>query len=60
MVRNVLRQVMPDSDLPLIQYKYGPDKDPAQNWDDFYTGALEQLCESRLHLPPERVEESAM
>ena len=41
MVRNVLRQVMSDTELPPVKYE----DITAQNWDDYYTGALEQLCE---------------
>lgn len=47
-VRNTLRDVMPDSMLPPV---IGPDGgylpgEKVRNWDDFYTGALEELCET--------------
>ena len=42
LVRNTLREVLPDGNLPTIKQQNG---ELAQNWDDFYTGALEELCE---------------
>lgn len=40
-VRNVLREVMPDDDLPPVDY----DGVEYQNWDDFYVGALADFLE---------------
>lgn len=37
-VRNVLRQVMLDDKLPLV--------DGGRNWDDYYLGALDEMCRS--------------
>ena len=39
-VRNELRQVMTDGDLPPVQYAAGE----MRNWDDFYYGALHELA----------------
>lgn len=52
-VRNVLRSVLPDDKLPPIAY----DGHVAQNWDDFYPGAVEQLATygtADVHQPPAR------
>jgi hypothetical protein len=40
-VRNILRQVLPDYKLPKIKQSDGT---LAQNWDDFYHGALHALA----------------
>jgi hypothetical protein len=40
--RNILREVILDEELPAVIY---PDGSASRNWDDFYTGALEELCE---------------
>ena len=40
-VRNILRQVLPDFKLPKIKQADGT---LAQNWDDFYHGALHALA----------------
>lgn len=45
-VRNRLRQTMKDDELPPVTY---PDGQQHQNWDDFYTGALQELAET--HVP---------
>lgn len=44
-VRNLLRKQLTDEELPPA---FGPNYPPegAKNWDDFYTGALEELCET--------------
>lgn len=41
-VRDILRQVMADDELPPISYADGP----SCNWDDYYTGALDEVLES--------------
>ena len=41
-VRNRLRDIMLDGELPPVQY----DGDSYSNWDDYYTGALQELLES--------------
>lgn len=41
-IRNRLRDIIKDADLPPVQYDLGP----ARNWDDYYTGALQELLES--------------
>jgi hypothetical protein len=38
-IRNVLRQVMKDGELPGVEYEGGLEY---QNWDDFYMAALRQ------------------
>lgn len=45
-VRNVLRDIILDKDLPPVRQASAQLGDPpthAQNWDDYYTGALDQL-----------------
>jgi hypothetical protein len=37
-IRNLLREVVPDDQLPLAPY---PDGDQHANWDDYYVQALE-------------------
>lgn len=39
-VRNALREVLTDDKLPAIKQRDGSE---GRNWDDFYTGALEDL-----------------
>lgn len=41
-IRNRLREVLLDEELPAVTYGNG---DVARNWDDYYTGALHQLME---------------
>ena len=38
-IRNMLRDVVKDDELPPVRYESGPDM---QNWDDFYMAALRQ------------------
>lgn len=50
-VRNYLRKQLTDGELPDV---VGPDGGYApgqkvRNWDDFYLGALQELCEKILH-----------
>lgn len=47
-VRNCLRGVLPDGDLPGVQYENGLGHDVIEysNWDDYYTAALRQAVES--------------
>lgn len=40
-IRNLLREVLPDDQLPLAKQR-----SVDRNWDDFYTGALEELVET--------------
>ena len=40
-VRNRLREVMKDDELPPVEYDSGP----AQTWDDYYMGVLYELLE---------------
>jgi hypothetical protein len=40
-IRNRLRDVLTDDQLPPVDYPEGP----MQNWDDFYTGAIDALIE---------------
>lgn len=42
-VRNVLRDIIHDEDLPGIPYE--DTVGLVKNWDDYYTGALDQLLE---------------
>ena len=39
-VRNALRAVLTDADLPEVEY---PDGEKHRNWDDFYMGALDDM-----------------
>ena len=41
-VRNKLREVMSDDQLPEVEYE---DTGPVKNWDDFYLGALMELTD---------------
>lgn len=41
-VRNLLRGVMTDDQLPYVQYASG---EHVRNWDDFYMGCLAELLE---------------
>lgn len=47
-IRNVLREVLPDDQLPAVVGPDGnyPPGEVVRNWDDFYTGALEELVET--------------
>lgn len=61
-VRNILRQQLLDEELPPVAYYYDSEGRPmhregklpvggfkvieAKNWDDYYTGALQELCET--------------
>jgi hypothetical protein len=40
-VRNLLRDVLRDEQLPPVEYPVGP----MRNWDDYYMGALDELLE---------------
>jgi len=40
-VRNALRAVLKDDELPEVAY---PDGERHRNWDDFYFGALQELA----------------
>lgn len=41
-IRNLLRQVIPDSELPAMNDIYGDDgPEPIQNWDDYYIPCIE-------------------
>jgi hypothetical protein len=40
-VRNLLRDVLRDEQLPPVEYPDGP----MRNWDDYYMGALDELLE---------------
>jgi len=42
-VRNTLREVMLDEELPAVPYDGG---ESYSNWDDYYTGALQELLET--------------
>lgn len=49
MVRNCLRQVLPDTQLPAVHVDhegkpYAVDA-TSGNWDDYYTGAIDELLE---------------
>lgn len=44
-VRNALRKVLLDDRLPEVTQRDGS---KSQNWDDFYLGTLEELCEREL------------
>lgn len=48
LVRNLLRDVLPDNRLPLLMDDSGSNK----NWDDFYIGALYELAERELAEDP--------
>jgi hypothetical protein len=43
-IRNRLRDVMTDDKLLPVPYDHGP----SQNWDDYYTGALQELMERKF------------
>lgn len=42
-VRNALRDVMKDDELPGVPYPRQDDL--VKNWDDYYTGAIDELLE---------------
>lgn len=42
-IRNKLREVLEDKDLPKIRQSKGGAW--SQNWDDFYTGCLDEMME---------------
>jgi hypothetical protein len=42
-VRNTLRDVMVDEELPAVSWNNG---EAYSNWDDYYTGALQELLET--------------
>lgn len=42
-IRNRLREVLLDEELPGVEYEGCPDL--MKNWDDYYTGALDELLE---------------
>ena len=44
-IRNRLREVMPDQDLPGVRYPDLPFGQLIRNWDDYYQGALDELLE---------------
>lgn len=45
-IRNKLREVLTDDKLPVVtQSENGDEYGPSQNWDDYYTGALDELLE---------------
>jgi hypothetical protein len=44
-VRNILRDIIKDDQLPPVRYETEGSITMAQNWDDYYTGALDQLLE---------------
>lgn len=44
-VRNVLRKQLLDEELPPVHI-LGYPPEGARNWDDYYTGALQELCET--------------
>lgn len=48
-IRNRLRDVMKDAELPAVVGPAGgyPTGEEVRNWDDFYTGALEELVEEK-------------
>jgi len=41
-VRNVLRDVIADSELPVVMYDHYDPPVEAQNWDDWYAWVLEE------------------
>lgn len=43
-MRNALRDVLLDGELPLVKYEHGQ----ARNWDDYYIGCLEELVEQEI------------
>lgn len=50
-IRNRLRDVMRDQELPLIQVNAEGEPYNGRNWDDYYTGAVDELLE-RVHASP--------
>jgi len=45
-VRNILRDQLLDQELPVVtEDQYGKPYGPSHNWDDYYTGALDELLE---------------
>jgi hypothetical protein len=44
-IRNRLRDVLPDSALPIILTSFDGSPYGSKNWDDYYTGALDELIE---------------
>jgi hypothetical protein len=47
MVRNALREVARDDQLPPVRYGAGEDRDDMRNWDDYYMAALRQAVAPR-------------
>lgn len=47
-IRNRLRDVLRDDDLPLLQTNREGEPYNGRYWDDFYTGAVDELLE-RVH-----------
>jgi hypothetical protein len=41
-VRNVLREVIKDDELPVVKYNHYATPIEAQNWDDWYAWVLEE------------------
>jgi hypothetical protein len=45
-IRNRLRDQLTDMELPVMTKDHeGKDYGPSQNWDDYYTGAIDELLE---------------
>ena len=45
-IRNRLRDQLLDMELPVVTVDHeGKSYGPSQNWDDYYTGALDELLE---------------
>ena len=45
-IRNRLRDQLTDMELPIVRVDHeGKSYGPSQNWDDYYTGAIDELLE---------------
>lgn len=44
-IRNRLRDIVRDEDLPLIKLDHRGESYGSRNWDDYYTGALDELLD---------------